>query len=280
MNKKLLICLGCILIILDSVSKLIFIDYSMNMLYIAVILFALSNLKKNVKAFSGILLISIIFMGINITNKTYLTVDSYQIEIPKFTYKYKTGYKSLLPLKSIYNNIDKITSKYETLNCSLNSFYDKKNNMTIKNYELGRDKIFYIDIEKGNICTNIKDNKYNNFKELEDLEYQEINELKENGFYIYTDSKIYNEDEFTKFKQNVENKKSDFIRMITYNNKKDYIVFDIQYENKKFIIRYTNKFNNESNIVTFTREVNNLDLDSKTITFKDEKISYICAKHN
>lgn len=280
MKKKTLFILAGILIILDLLGKLFFIGYNMNMLYIAVIIFALSNFKRNVKAFSAILLIAIIFMGINITSKTYLKIDSYKLEIPKFTYKYKKGYKSLLPIKATYNNIMKITSKFEPLDCCLNSFYDKKNDMTIKTYSVNKDNIITIEVNKGNLCTNIKDKKYKNFKEIEDLEYQSIEDFKENGYYIYTDNGIFNESEFTNFKKNVENNKSDFIRMITYNDNKRYLVFDIKYENDMFQIRFTNKFNDDFEKVSLTRELMDLNLENNTIIFNENDTDFLCAKHN
>lgn len=280
MKKKTLIIISTILINLDLIAKLFFIGYNMNMIYIAVIIFALANFKRNTKGFSAILLIAIIFMGINITSKTYLKIGSYKLEVPKFTYKYKKGYKSLLPLTTTYNNITKITSKFEPLGCYLNAFYDDKNNITIKTYDINKDKVITIETIKGNLCTNIKDEKYKNFKEIEDLEYQQIEDFKENGYYIYTNNGIYNESEFTNFKENVENGKSDFIRMITYNDNERYLVFDIKYDNNIFQIRFTNKFNGESERITLTRELLDIDLEKKTFIFTENDNDYVCAKHN
>lgn len=280
MKKKTLMILAGIFIILDLLGKIFFIGYNMNILYIAVVIFALANLKRNVKGFSAILLIAIIFMGINITSKTYLNIESYKIEIPKFTYKYKNGYKSLLPLKSTYNNIQKITSKFEPLDCCLNSFYDKKNDMTIKTYDVDKDNVITIEINKGNLCTNIKDNKYKNFKEIEELEYQDIEDFKENGYYVYTNNGVFNEKEFINFKNNVNNGKSDFIRMITYTNNERYLILDIKYDNDIYQIRFTNKFNGDAEKVTLTRELMSLDLENKRIIFNENDTDYLCAKHN
>jgi hypothetical protein len=174
----------------------------------------------------------------------------------------------------------KITSKFEPLDCCLNSFDDKKNDMTIKTYSVNKDNIITIEVNKGNLCTKIKDKKYKNFKEIEDLEYQSIEDFKENGYYIYTDNGIFNESEFTNFKKNVENNKSDFIRMITYNDNKRYLVFDIKYENDMFQIRFTNKFNDDFEKVLLTRELMDLDLENNTIIFNENDTDFLCAKHN
>ena len=249
----------------------------MNLLYIAVIIFALANMEKHKKWFTAILVLAIIFMGVNLTNKTYLKVNGIKLEIPAFTYKTKLGYKSLLPLKGVGKKIERILENYETLGCGFNYYYDIKKDVTILNYNVSKSQLITIETEKGNACTKLKTTKYDDFKEIEDLEKESFDELVKKGYYVYKDGIGYNKDEFTKF---INSEDERFIRMITFTSNDTYTILDLKYYNDSYELRYSNKFNNDEEIILLTRHFDYINFDGNEINIEYNGDTLICAKHN
>lgn len=276
-TKNIILALGLLFIIIDVLCKIIFIGYNMNLLYIAVIIFALANMEKHKKWFTAILVLAIIFMGVNLTNKTYLKVNGIKLEIPAFTYKTKLGYKSLLPLKGVGKKIERILENYETLGCGFNYYYDIKKDVTILNYNVSKSQLITIETEKGNACTKLKTTKYDDFKEIEDLEKESFDELVKKGYYVYKDGIGYNKDEFTKF---INSEDERFIRMITFTSNDTYTILDLKYYNDSYELRYSNKFNNDEEIILLTRHFDYINFDGNEINIEYNGDTLICAKHN
>ena len=276
-TKNIILALGLLFIIIDILCKIIFVGYNMNLLYIAVIIFALANMEKHKKWFTTILILAIIFMGVNLTNKTYLKVNGMKLEIPAFTYKTKLGYKSLLPLKGIGKKIERTLENYEALGCGFNYYYDTKKDVTILNYNVSKSKLITIETEKGNACTKLKTTKYDDFKEIEDLEKESFDELVKKGYYVYKDGIDYNKDEFTKFINSEDEK---FIRMITFTSNDTYTILDLKYYNDSYELRYSNKFNNDEEILLLTRHYDYVNFEGNEINVEYNGDTLICAKHN
>ena len=276
-TKNIILAFGLLFIVIDIICKIVFISYNLNLLFIAVIIFALANMEKNKKWFTAILVLAIIFMGINLTNKTYLNTNGIKLEVPRFTYKTKYGYKSLLPLTAIGKKIEKTLEEYEPLGCGFNYYYDEKNDATILNYSVSKNKIISIETEKGNACTKLKTKKYKNFKEIEELEKQTFDELVKEGYFVYKNGVEYNKEQFNKF---IKTNEESFVRMVTFTSEDTYVIFDIKYYNDVYEIRYSNKFNNEEEILLITRQYDYLELENEEILIEYEGNPIICAKHN
>ena len=60
-TKNIILALGLLFIIIDVLCKIIFVGYNMNLLYIAVIIFALANMEKHKKWFTAIFVSNYIY---------------------------------------------------------------------------------------------------------------------------------------------------------------------------------------------------------------------------
>lgn len=177
---------------------------------------------------------------------TYLSVDSNKLlDVPKFVKikeeccNYSATFSTPRSVWSLQKDLDKIISSYEVLQCDGKQYYyNAKENYTITDYGI-IDGTFlnqvYFTYGSGNSCD--IDTK---FKKLELLADDfSLNDAKKDGNYVIDGDKVYNQEAYEDFMENVKNKIPSTLRIVTTNADGDVLITDLEYlSSGKYMVSY------------------------------------------
>lgn len=226
----------------------------------------LSNKSRKILIFISIFcLILAFFLVIPYGTTNYKSEASGKIlEIPKFSKlseeccMYGTTFTSIRSYSSLKNELEKIISKYEKLNCDGKEyFYNKEEDFTITEYEVKRGLIFnkfFITYGNGNSCeidTSLKNIELlpNNYS---------IADAKKDGSYVIENGKVYNSDSYNDFLDNVSKKIPSTLRIAALTKEGDLILTDLKYlSDGKFKVIYDgtrDQLNGENAMIAYVYE--------------------------
>ncbi len=249
MKNKAIAIITFIIILFDFLLTLLIVGYQSNLLAIAAIIFAITkmNSKQDITKYLSyfIIIISVILIGYNITQKKYYVTKvgnkNIKIEVPNFTIKKGKNQFKVLFKDNATKNIKKYLNNLSSENCNTKAYYDKKQNISLINYYVNENNEINFKIVSGKYCDSYKKETYNNYVPIKELsrKYSKIESIKD-GYYVRENNKIYNKNTLNEFFNKVEKKKTAFLRIIDVNELDQVTVTDITYKNNKFEIEYDN----------------------------------------
>ncbi len=130
---------------------------------------------------------------------------------------------------TIQKELEKMVQKYKTIDCDGKMYYyNEEDNYTIAEYGVKRGWFlneFYILYGPGNSCA--IDTK---FKKLELLpENFSLEDAKKDGNYVIEQDKVYNQEAYTTFIEQVNRKIPSSLRIVTTNKEGDVLITDLEY---------------------------------------------------
>ncbi len=249
MKNKAIAIITFIIILFDFLLTLLIVGYQSNLLAIAAIIFAITkmNSKQDITKYLSyfIIIISVILIGYNITQKKYYVTKvgnkNIKIEVPNFIVKKGKNQFKVLFKDNATKNIKKYLNNLSSENCNTKAYYDKKQNISLINYYVNENNEINFKIVSGKYCDSYKKETYNNYVPIKELsrKYSKIESIKD-GYYVRENNKIYNKNTLNEFFNKVEKKKTAFLRIIDVNELDQVTVTDITYKNNKFEIEYDN----------------------------------------
>ena len=249
MKNKTIAIITFIIILFDFLLTLIIVGYQSNLLAIAAIIFAITkmNSKQDITKYLSyfIIIISVILIGYNITQKKYYVTKvgnkNIKIEVPNFIIKKGKNQFKVIFKDNATKNIKKYLNNLSSENCNTKAYYDKKQNISLINYYVNENNEINFKIVSGKYCDSYKKETYNNYVPIKELsrKYSKIESIKD-GYYVRENNKIYNKNTLNEFFNKVEKKKTAFLRIIDVNELDQVTVTDITYKNNKFEIEYDN----------------------------------------
>ena len=249
MKNKTIAIITFIIILFDFLLTLIIVGYQSNLLAIAAIIFAITkmNSKQDITKYLSyfIIIISVILIGYNITQKKYYVTKvgnkNIKIEVPNFTIKKGKNQFKVIFKDNATKNIKKYLNNLSSENCNTKAYYDKKQNISLINYYVNENNEINFKIVSGKFCDSYKKETYNNYVPIKELrrKYSKKESIKD-GYYVRENNKIYNKNTLKEFFNKVEKKKTAFLRIIDVNELDQVTVTDITYKNNKFEIEYDN----------------------------------------
>lgn len=249
MKNKTIAIITFIIILFDFLLTLLIVGYQSNLLAIAAIIFAITkmNSKQDITKYLSyfIIIISVILIGYNITQKKYYVTKvgnkNIKIEVPNFIIKKGKNQFKVIFKDNATKNIKKYLNNLSSENCNTKAYYDKKQNISLINYYVNENNEINFKIVSGKYCDSYKKETYNNYVPIKELsrKYSKIESIKD-GYYVRENNKIYNKNTLNEFFNKVEKKKTAFLRIIDVNELDQVTVTDITYKNNKFEIEYDN----------------------------------------
>ena len=249
MKNKTIAIITFIIILFDFLLTLIIVGYQSNLLAIAAIIFAITkmNSKQDITKYLSyfIIIISVILIGYNITQKKYYVTKvgnkNIKIEVPNFIIKKGKNQFKVIFKDNATKNIKKYLNNLSSENCNTKAYYDKKQNISLINYYVNENNEINFKIVSGKFCDSYKKETYNNYVPLKELrrKYSKKESIKD-GYYVRENNKIYNKNTLKEFFNKVEKNKTAFLRIIDVNELDQVTVTDITYKNNKFEIEYDN----------------------------------------
>lgn len=249
MKNKTIAIITFIIILFDFLLTLVIVGYQSNLLAIAAIIFAITkmNSKQDITKYLSyfIIIISVILIGYNITQKKYYVTKvgnkNIKIEVPNFIIKKGKNQFKVIFKDNATKNIKKYLNNLSSENCNTKAYYDKKQNISLINYYVNENNEINFKIVSGKYCDSYKKETYNNYVPIKELsrKYSKIESIKD-GYYVRENNKIYNKNTLNEFFNKVEKKKTAFLRIIDVNELDQVTVTDITYKNNKFEIEYDN----------------------------------------
>lgn len=249
MKNKTIAIITFIIILFDFLLTLIIVGYQSNLLAIAAIIFAITkmNSKQDITKYLSyfIIIISVILIGYNITQKKYYVTKvgnkNIKIEVPNFIIKKGKNQFKVIFKDNATKNIKKYLNNLSSENCNTKAYYDKKQNISLINYYVNENNEINFKIVSGKFCDSYKKETYNNYVPIKELrrKYSKKESIKD-GYYVRENNKIYNKNTLKEFFNKVEKKKTAFLRIIDVNEIDQVTVTDITYKNNKFEIEYDN----------------------------------------
>lgn len=249
MKNKTIAIITFIIILFDFLLTLIIVGYQSNLLAIAAIIFAITkmNSKQDITKYLSyfIIIISVILIGYNITQKKYYVTKvgnkNIKIEVPNFTIKKGKNQFKVIFKDNATKNIKKYLNNLSSENCNTKAYYDKKQNISLINYYVNENNEINFKIVSGKYCDSYKKETYNNYVPIKELrrKYSKKESIKD-GYYVRESNKIYNKNTLKEFFNKVEKNKTAFLRIIDVNELDQVTVTDITYKNNKFEIEYDN----------------------------------------
>ena len=249
MKNKTIAIITFIIILFDFLLTLLIVGYQSNLLAIAAIIFAITkmNSKQDITKYLSyfIIIISVILIGYNITQKKYYVTKvgnkNIKIEVPNFIIKKGKNQFKVLFKDNATKNIKKYLNNLSSENCNTKAYYDKKQNISLINYYVNENNEINFKIVSGKYCDSYKKETYNNYVPIKELsrKYSKIESIKD-GYYVRENNKIYNKNTLKEFFNKVEKNKTAFLRIIDVNELDQVTVTDITYKNNKFEIEYDN----------------------------------------
>ena len=249
MKNKTIAIITFIIILFDFLLTLIIVGYQSNLLAIAAIIFAITkmNSKQDITKYLSyfIIIISVILIGYNITQKKYYVTKvgnkNIKIEVPNFTIKKGKNQFKVIFKDNATKNIKKYLNNLSSENCNTKAYYDKKQNISLINYYVNENNEINFKIVSGKYCDSYKKETYNNYVPIKELrrKYSKKESIKD-GYYVRENNKIYNKNTLKEFFNKVEKNKTAFLRIIDVNELDQVTVTDITYKNNKFEIEYDN----------------------------------------
>ena len=249
MKNKTIAIITFIIILFDFLLTLIIVGYQSNLLAIAAIIFAITkmNSKQDITKYLSyfIIIISVILIGYNITQKKYYVTKvgnkNIKIEVPNFIIKKGKNQFKVIFKDNATKNIKKYLNNLSSENCNTKAYYDKKQNISLINYYVNENNEINFKIVSGKFCDSYKKETYNNYVAIKELrrKYSKKESIKD-GYYVRENNKIYNKNTLNEFFNKVEKKKTAFLRIIDVNELDQVTVTDITYKNNKFEIEYDN----------------------------------------
>lgn len=249
MKNKTIAIITFIIILFDFLLTLIIVGYQSNLLAIAAIIFAITkmNSKQDITKYLSyfIIIISVILIGYNITQKKYYVTKvgnkNIKIEVPNFIIKKGKNQFKVIFKDNATKNIKKYLNNLSSENCNTKAYYDKKQNISLINYYVNENNEINFKIVSGKFCDSYKKETYNNYVPIKELrrKYSKKESIKD-GYYVRENNKIYNKNTLKEFFNKVEKKKTAFLRIIDVNELDQVTVTDITYKNNKFEIEYDN----------------------------------------
>ena len=249
MKNKTIAIITFIIILFDFLLTLIIVGYQSNLLAIAAIIFAITNMnsKQDITKYLSyfIIIISVILIGYNITQKKYYVTKvgnkNIKIEVPNFIIKKGKNQFKVIFKDNATKNIKKYLNNLSSENCNTKAYYDKKQNISLINYYVNENNEINFKIVSGKFCDSYKKETYNNYVAIKELrrKYSKKESIKD-GYYVRENNKIYNKNTLKEFFNKVEKKKTAFLRIIDVNELDQVTVTDITYKNNKFEIEYDN----------------------------------------
>lgn len=249
MKNKTIAIITFIIILFDFLLTLLIVGYQSNLLAIAAIIFAITkmNSKQDITKYLSyfIIIISVILIGYNITQKKYYVTKvgnkNIKIEVPNFIIKKGKNQFKVIFKDNATKNIKKYLNNLSSENCNTKAYYDKKQNISLINYYVNENNEINFKIVSGKFCDSYKKETYNNYVPIKELsrKYSKIESIKD-GYYVRENNKIYNKNTLKEFFNKVEKKKTAFLRIIDVNELDQVTVTDITYKNNKFEIEYDN----------------------------------------
>lgn len=206
------------------------------------------------------------------------------LEVPKFSKlseeccNYEASFTSLRSYAILKKELQQVLDSYEVLNCDNKKYYyNTKEDFTITNYKLERGLLlnkFSISYGAGNSCeinTSLKN------IELLPSDYS-ISDAKRDGSYVIENGNIYNEESYTEFLNNVENKVPSTLRIASLTTEGDLILTDLKYlETGKYKIIYDgtrDRYNNDDDRVMMAYFYDHLGIyKNKLYAYNGEKIT-------
>lgn len=249
MKNKTITIITFIIILFDFLLTLIIVGYQSNLLAIAAIIFAITkmNSKQDITKYLSyfIIIISVILIGYNITQKKYYVTKvgnkNIKIEVPNFIIKKGKNQFKVIFKDNATKNIKKYLNNLSSENCNTKAYYDKKQNISLINYYVNENNEINFKIVSGKFCDSYKKETYNNYVPIKELrrKYSKKESIKD-GYYVRENNKIYNKNTLKEFFNKVEKNKTAFLRIIDVNELDQVTVTDITYKNNKFEIEYDN----------------------------------------
>ena len=249
MKNKAIAIITFIIILFDFLLTLLIVGYQSNLLAIAAIIFAITkmNSKQDITKYLSyfIIIISVILIGYNITQKKYYVTKvgnkNIKIEVPNFIIKKRKNQFKVIFKDNSTKNIKKYLNNLSSENCNTKAYYDKKQNISLINYYVNENNEINFKIVSGKFCDSYKKETYNNYVPIKELrrKYSKKESIKD-GYYVRENNKIYNKNTLKEFFNKVEKKKTAFLRIIDVNELDQVTVTDITYKNNKFEIEYDN----------------------------------------
>ena len=249
MKNKTIAIITFIIILFDFLLTLLIVGYQSNLLAIAAIIFAITkmNSKQDITKYLSyfIIIISVILIGYNITQKKYYVTKvgnkNIKIEVPNFIIKKGKNQFKVIFKDNATKNIKKYLNNLSSENCNTKAYYDKKQNISLINYYVNENNEINFKIVSGKFCDSYKKETYNNYVAIKELrrKYSKKESIKD-GYYVRENNKIYNKNTLKEFFNKVEKKKTAFLRIIDVNELDQVTVTDITYKNNKFEIEYDN----------------------------------------
>lgn len=249
MKNKTIAIITFIIILFDFLLTLLIVGYQSNLLAIAAIIFAITkmNSKQDITKYLSyfIIIISVILIGYNITQKKYYVTKvgnkNIKIEVPNFIIKKGKNQFKVIFKDNATKNIKKYLNNLSSENCNTKAYYDKKQNISLINYYVNENNEINFKIVSGKFCDSYKKETYNNYVPIKELrrKYSKKESIKD-GYYVRENNKIYNKNTLKEFFNKVEKKKTAFLRIIDVNELDQVTVTDITYKNNKFEIEYDN----------------------------------------
>lgn len=249
MKNKTIAIITFIIILFDFLLTLIIVGYQSNLLAIAAIIFAITkmNSKQDITKYLSyfIIIISVILIGYNITQKKYYVTKvgnkNIKIEVPNFIIKKGKNQFKVIFKDNATKNIKKYLNNLSSENCNTKAYYDKKQNISLINYYVNENNEINFKIVSGKFCDSYKKETYNNYVPIKELrrKYSKKESIKD-GYYVRENNKIYNKNTLKEFFNKVEKNKTAFLRIIDVNELDQVTVTDITYKNNKFEIEYDN----------------------------------------
>lgn len=275
MKNKTIAIITFIIILLDFLLTLVIVGYQSNLLAIAAIIFAITkmNSKQDITKYLScfIIIISVILIGYNITQKKYYVTKvgnkNIKIEVPNFIIK-KGKNQFKVPFKdNATRNIKKYLNNLSLENCNTKAYYDKKQNISLINYYVNENNEINFKIISGKYCDSYKKETYNNYVPIKELsrKYSKEEAIKD-GYYVRENNKIYNKKTLDKFFDKVSKNKTAFVRIIDVNELNRVTVTDITYNNNKYEIEYDNTRDTKVNPSTsYYKIYKNLGIKNNTL---------------
>ena len=249
MKNKTIAIITFIIILFDFLLTLLIVGYQSNLLAIAAIIFAITkmNSKQDITKYLSyfIIIISVILIGYNITQKKYYVTKvgnkNIKIEVPNFIIKKGKNQFKVIFKDNATKNIKKYLNNLSSENCNTKAYYDKKQNISLINYYVNENNEINFKIVSGKFCDSYKKETYNNYVAIKELrrKYSKKESIKD-GYYVRENNKIYNKNTLKEFFNKVEKNKTAFLRIIDVNELDQVTVTDITYKNNKFEIEYDN----------------------------------------
>lgn len=229
---------------------------------------------KQSKKRNPLLIASIICLLLAILLMIPYGVTNYQseasekiLDVPKFIKlkeeccNYSATFSTLRSAWSLKHDLKKIISEYQILECDGKTYYyNAEKDYTITEYGVRNGVIFnqvYITYGIGNSC-----DIDTTFKKLELLADDfSLEDAKKDGNYVIDGKKIYNQDAYTTFMENIENNILSTLRIVKTTKDGDVVITDLEYLSEgKYKVTYDG-----------TRDRNSKDHNS-IIAYKYEKI--------